>query len=117
MALCYYHFRENGKLSQPARQDNRPTLAYRCPAHGRQTTRLDDPAAVIDANIPIRTVLRSLCFARDRDEHAAETVVLNGAANSSASASPSDQPAAADTSCQHSRRIIGHRPGVRARQA
>ncbi len=61
-----------------ARQDNGLTLAYRCPAHGRQTARLDDPAAVIDANTPIRTVLRSLCFACDRDEHATETIVLNG---------------------------------------
>lgn len=61
-----------------ARQDNGLTLAYQCPAHGQQTTRLDDPSALIDANTPIRTVLRSLCFTRDRDDHATETVVLNG---------------------------------------
>lgn len=54
------------------------TLAYQCGNHHRQTARLDDPAAVIDANTPVRTVLRSLCFARDRTEHATETIVLNG---------------------------------------
>lgn len=59
-------------------QDNGITLACQCPDHGRQTARLDDPAAVIDASTPVRTVLRSLCFARDRNEHATETVVLNG---------------------------------------
>jgi len=53
-------------------------LAYRCGNHGPQEARLDDPAAVIDANTPVRTVLRSLCFARDRSEHATETIVLNG---------------------------------------
>jgi hypothetical protein len=55
-------------------QDNGITLACRCPDHGRQTARLDDPAAVIDASTPVRTVFRSLCFARDRNEHATETV-------------------------------------------
>jgi len=60
------------------RQDNGLTLPFRCGYHGSQTARLDDPAAVIDANTPIRTVLRSLCFSRDRDEHGTETVVLNG---------------------------------------
>jgi hypothetical protein len=59
-------------------QDNGLTLVFRCGHHGSQAARLDDPAAVIDANTPIRTVLRSLCFSRDRDEHGIETVVLNG---------------------------------------
>lgn len=54
------------------------TLAFRCGYHGDQAARLDDPAVVIDANTPIRTVLRSLCFSRDRHEHGLETVVLNG---------------------------------------
>jgi hypothetical protein len=53
-------------------------LAFRCGYHGGQTARLDDPTAVIDANTPVRTVLRSLCFSRDRDEHGTETIVLNG---------------------------------------
>jgi hypothetical protein len=60
------------------RHDKGLTLAFRCGNHGSQAARLDDPAAVIDANTPIRTVLRSLCFSRDRDEHGIETVVLNG---------------------------------------
>ena len=59
-------------------QDSGLTLIYRCGNHGHQTARLDDPAAVIDANTPVRTVLRSLCFAHDRAEHGTETVVLNG---------------------------------------
>jgi hypothetical protein len=60
------------------RRDHGLTLTYECGNHGRQTTRLNDPDTVIDANTPVRTVLRSLCFARDRDEHATETIVLNG---------------------------------------
>jgi hypothetical protein len=59
-------------------QDNGLTLVFRCGHHGSQAAWLDDPAAVIDANTPIRTVLRSLCFSRDRDERGTETVVLNG---------------------------------------
>ena len=60
------------------RHDNGLTLVFRCGHHGNQAARLDDPAVVIDANTPIRTVLRSLCFSRDRDEHGTETIVLNG---------------------------------------
>jgi hypothetical protein len=60
------------------RQDNGLTLAFSCGYHGSQAVRLDDLAAVIDANTPIRTVLRSLCFSRDRDQQGVETVVLNG---------------------------------------
>lgn len=60
------------------RQDAGLTLVFRCGYHGSQAARLDDPAAVIDANTPIRTVLRSLCFSCDRDEQSTETVVLNG---------------------------------------
>jgi len=60
------------------RQDNGLTLLFRCGYHGSQVSRLDDLAAVIDANTPIRTVLRSLCFSHDREEHGTETVVLNG---------------------------------------
>ncbi len=60
------------------RQDNGLTLEFRCGYHGSQAVRLDDPAAVIDANTPIRTVLRSLCFSWDRDQQGIETVVLNG---------------------------------------
>jgi hypothetical protein len=59
-------------------QGQGPVLIYRCGTHGQQAMRLDDPSAVIDANTPVRTVLRSLCFARDRDERSAETIVLNG---------------------------------------
>jgi hypothetical protein len=59
-------------------QDCGPVLIYQCGTHGRQIMRLDDPSAVIDANTPVRTVLRSLCFALDRDEQSAETIVLNG---------------------------------------
>jgi hypothetical protein len=59
-------------------QDHGPVLTYQCGTHGQQTMRLDDPSAVIDANTPVRTVLRSLCFALDRDEQSAETIVLNG---------------------------------------
>jgi hypothetical protein len=55
-------------------QDKGPTLVFRCGHHGSQAARLDDPAAVIDANTPIRTVLRSLCFSRDRDERGTETI-------------------------------------------
>ena len=58
--------------------DNGLTLVYLCGHHGTQAARLDDPAVVIDANTPIRTVLRSLCFSLDRDERGIETVVLNG---------------------------------------
>lgn len=61
-----------------ARQDIGHILTYRCGNHDHQTARLDDLAAVIDANTPVRTVLRSLCFAHDRAEHGTETVVLNG---------------------------------------
>jgi hypothetical protein len=43
-------------------QDNGLMLAFRCGYHDSQTVRLDDLSAVIDANTPIRTVLRSLCF-------------------------------------------------------
>ncbi len=60
------------------RRDDGFALAFRCGNHGSQAARLDDPAVVIDANTPIRTVLRSLCFSRDRDEYGLETVVLNG---------------------------------------
>jgi hypothetical protein len=59
-------------------QDQGLILEFRCGYHGSQAVRLDDPAAVIDANTPIRTVLRSLCFSRDRDNQGTETVVLNG---------------------------------------
>jgi hypothetical protein len=55
-----------------------PALTFECGYHGRQAALLDDPAAVIDANTPIRTVLRSLCFSRDRDMDGTETVILNG---------------------------------------
>jgi hypothetical protein len=60
------------------RQRDGLTLTFRCGYHGSQAVRLQDPAAVIDANTPIRTVLRSLCFSRDRDSQGIETVVLNG---------------------------------------
>jgi hypothetical protein len=60
------------------RQDNGLSLVFRCGHHGNQIAQLDDPAVMIDANTPIRTVLRSLCFSRERDEHETETVVLNG---------------------------------------
>jgi hypothetical protein len=59
-------------------QDDSVTLQFICGYHGTQEARLDDPAAVIDANTPIRTVLRSLCFSRDRHAHGTETIVLNG---------------------------------------
>jgi len=60
------------------RHDNGVSLVFRCGHHGNQAAQLDDPAIMIDANTPIRTVLRSLCFSRERDEHGTETVVLNG---------------------------------------
>jgi hypothetical protein len=60
------------------RHDDGPTLLFSCGYHGTQVARLDDPAAVIDTNTPIRTVLRSLCFSHDRHEHGTETIVLNG---------------------------------------
>lgn len=60
------------------RHGNGLTLLFKCPDHHTQTACLDDPGAIIDANTPIRTVLRSLCFSRDRDEHGTETIVLNG---------------------------------------
>lgn len=60
------------------RRDSGLSLVFRCGQHGSQAAQLDDPAIVIDANTPIRTVLRSLCFSRERDEHGTETVVLNG---------------------------------------
>ncbi len=60
------------------RQDNGLALAFLCGYHGSQTMRLEDPGAVIDANTPIRTVLRSLCFTGDRDREGIETIVLNG---------------------------------------
>ena len=60
------------------RQDNGLALTFQCGDHGSQTTHLADPTAVIDANTPIRTVLRSLCFSRDRDSEGIETIVLNG---------------------------------------
>lgn len=60
------------------RHDDGPALLFSCGYHGTQVARLDDPAAVIDTNTPIRTVLRSLCFSHDRHEHGTETIVLNG---------------------------------------
>ena len=54
------------------------TLSYQCGNHGPQAARPDDPAAAIDASTPVRTVLRSLCFARDRSEQTTETIVLDG---------------------------------------
>jgi hypothetical protein len=60
------------------RHDNGLALTFWCGYHGSQTVHLEDPAAVIDANTPIRTVLRSLCFSRDRDSQGIETIVLNG---------------------------------------
>jgi hypothetical protein len=54
------------------------TITFTCGRDGRQDARIDDPSAVFDANTPIRTVLRSLCFARDRRVGGIETVVLNG---------------------------------------
>jgi hypothetical protein len=59
-------------------RDGGLALVFRCGYHGSQAVCLDDPAAVIDANTPIRTVLRSLCFSRDRDSQGTETIVLNG---------------------------------------
>jgi hypothetical protein len=59
-------------------QDNGLALAFRCGYHGSQRAHVDDPAAVIDANTPVRTVLRSLCFSRERDSQGTETIVLNG---------------------------------------
>jgi len=53
-------------------------ITFTCGRHGRQSASIDDPSAVFDANTPVRTVLRSLCFARDRSTAAVETVVLNG---------------------------------------
>ncbi|HUY45497.1 MAG TPA: hypothetical protein VMV92_07205 [Streptosporangiaceae bacterium] len=58
--------------------DGGAALLFTCGYHGIQAARLDDPAAVIDTNTPIRTVLRSLCFSRDRHQHGIETIVLNG---------------------------------------
>lgn len=54
------------------------TVTFTCGRHGRQDASIDDPSAVFDANTPVRTVLRSLCFARDRSSAAVETIVLNG---------------------------------------
>jgi hypothetical protein len=54
------------------------TLVSVCGYHGTQQARIDDPAAVIDTNTPIRTVLRSLCFSSDRNANGTETIVLNG---------------------------------------
>jgi hypothetical protein len=63
---------------QVRREGTVNTLAFTCGRHGPQTARLDDPSAVFDANTPVRTVLRSLCFSHDRQEEATETIVLNG---------------------------------------
>ena len=60
------------------RQGNALALTFQCGNHGSQTVHLADHAAVIDANAPIRTVLRSLCFSRDRDTQGIETIVVNG---------------------------------------
>ena len=60
------------------RQGNALALTFQCGNHGSQTVHLADHGAVIDANAPIRTVLRSLCFSRDRDTQGIETIVVNG---------------------------------------
>jgi hypothetical protein len=60
------------------KHDDPLTLQFTCGYHGTQQARIDDPAAVIDTNTPIRTVLRSLCFSHDRHTDGIETIVLNG---------------------------------------
>ena len=57
--------------------DNR-ALGFLCGHDGPQTALLDNPTDIIDANAPIRTVLRSLCFHQGREGEGVETVVLNG---------------------------------------
>lgn len=54
------------------------TLGFLCAHDGPQTALLDNPSDIIDANAPIRTVLRSLCFHQARKGDGVETVILNG---------------------------------------
>lgn len=49
-----------------------------CPNHGPFIVNVADTDACIDTNAPIRTVLRSYCFSRDRNAELVETIVLNG---------------------------------------
>jgi hypothetical protein len=53
-------------------------IFFNCPNHGRVETRIDDLNNIIDSNAPIRTVLRSFCFYKDRIESDIETVIVNG---------------------------------------
>jgi hypothetical protein len=59
-------------------EGGRSEVSFTCPHHGLVAISLLDSEGVIDANAPIRTVLRSLCFASDRSARRLETIVVNG---------------------------------------
>lgn len=73
---------ECGLVDKEARRvrydPERADLAYWCPSHGWLSAEFIDPAAMFDANAPIRTVLRSLCFIEDRRAAGIETIIVNG---------------------------------------
>jgi len=69
------------KAAQTVKFDNpsKPSsVSFLCPNHGLTTYSLDDPFCVIDCNTPIRTILRSYCFSKDRRSSGIETIVVNG---------------------------------------
>jgi hypothetical protein len=53
-------------------------ISFICPNHGLSTFYLDDPCSIIDCNTPIRTILRSYCFSKERNTSNIETIVVNG---------------------------------------
>lgn len=58
---------------------NPSKIYFECPIHGAIEVDLNGSEGWVDANAPIRTVLRSVCFAHDKQEAKIETVIVNGA--------------------------------------
>jgi hypothetical protein len=57
---------------------NPTSVSFVCPNHGTIKSFLDDPSCVIDCNTPIRTILRSYCFFKERQSSGVETIIING---------------------------------------
>lgn len=54
------------------------SMSFICPNHGLTKIYLDDPLCIIDCNTPIRTILRSYCFSKERLSSDLETIIING---------------------------------------
>lgn len=58
--------------------DSPKTVCFDCPNHGKVYAAFSDLASVIDTNAPIRTVLRSLCFHKEKATNGRATIIVNG---------------------------------------